>query len=126
MSKNNNHKNPVIGLGIFAGFIASLCCVGPLILIILGVGGASTALAIGKRSPWFLGLGIAILVGGLFYYFGRKKKVCEECNDKIFNWKKIAAIIILSCAVFVIVYYFLVHILVPWLAPIIYKNFYRL
>jgi len=109
-----------------AGFIASLCCVGPLILIALGIGGASTALAIGKQSPYFLALGILILAIGLgFYYFHKNKKVCSECDGEQVNWKKAAYIIILICAAFFIVYYILLYILVPLLAPIVYQNFYN-
>ena len=123
---NNNDKKP-IKIGLLAGFIASLCCVGPLILIVLGIGGASTALAIGKQSPYFLALGILILVVGLgFYYFRKSKKVCDDCEEEQFSWKKAVTIIILACVAFFIVYYVFLYILVPWLAPIVYQNFYKM
>ena len=122
---NKDDKKP-IKIGLLAGFIASLCCVGPLILIVLGIGGASTALAIGKQSPYFLALGILILATGLgFYYFRRSKKVCDECEVEQFSWKKIVAIIILACVAFLIIYYVLLYVLVPWLAPVVYQNFYN-
>jgi mercuric ion transport protein len=122
---NNNDKKP-IKIGLLAGFIASLCCVGPLILIALGIGGASTALAIGKQSPYFLALGILILVVGLgFYYFHKSKKVCDDCEVEQFSWKKAVSIIILACMAFLIVYYVLLYVIVPWLAPIVYQNFYN-
>jgi len=123
---DKNDKKP-IEIGLLAGFVASLCCIGPLILVILGIGGASTALAIGKQSPYFLALGVLLLVAGLgFYYFRKNNKVCDEHGAKKFSWKKIITIIILACSVFLIVYYILLYILVPWLAPIVYQNFYKL
>jgi mercuric ion transport protein len=122
---NKDDKKP-IKIGLLAGFVASLCCIGPLILIILGIGGASTALAIGKQSPYFLALGVLILAAGLgFYYFRKSKKVCDECDVERFSWKKAVSIIVLACAAFLVVYYVLLYILVPWLAPIIYQNFYN-
>lgn len=122
---NKDDKKP-IKIGFLAGFIASLCCIGPLILIVLGIGGASTALAIGKQSPYFLALGILILIGGLgFYYFRKNKKACDECEVEHFSWKKAVVVIILACVAFFIIYYILLYILVPWLAPVVYQNFYK-
>ena len=122
---NKDDKKP-IKIGLLAGFVASLCCIGPLILIILGIGGASTALVIGKQSPYFLALGVLILAAGLgFYYFRRSKKVCDECDVDRFSWKKAVSIIVLACTAFLVVYYVLLYILVPWLTPIIYQNFYN-
>ncbi len=122
---DKDYRKP-IKIGLWAGLVASLCCVGPLILIVLGIGGTSTALAIGKQSPYFLILGILILVIGLgFYYFRRGKKVCDGCEIIQFSWKKAVTIIVLACVVFFVVYYFLLYILAPWLAPIVYQNFYN-
>ena len=121
---NKDDKKP-IKIGLWAGFIASLCCIGPLILIVLGIGGASTALAIGKQSPYFLALGILILVAGLGLYYFRKNKKCNECDTERLSWKKIVTIIILACVSFLVVYYVLLYVLVPWLAPIVYQNFYN-
>ncbi len=117
-------KKP-IKIGLLAGFIASLCCLGPLILIVLGIGGVSTALAIGQKSPYFLALGILILGGGLgFYYWRQHQEACQKCEIVRFNWQKMLALIILACAIFFIVYYLLLYVVVPWLAPLVYKNFY--
>ncbi|HDH03936.1 MAG TPA: LPXTG cell wall anchor domain-containing protein [Candidatus Campbellbacteria bacterium] len=125
MILNKEDKKP-IKIGLWAGLIASLCCIGPLILIIFGVGGTGAALSIGKQSPYFLGSGILILIGGLWlYYFRRKKKLCDECGAERLGWKKAVLIVILACLSFITIYYFLLYILMPWLAPIIYKNFYR-
>ena len=114
-----------IKIGLLAGFIASLCCIGPLVLVVLGVGGASTALAIGKQSPYFLTLGVLILVAGLGLHYFRKNKKCNECDAERLSWKKMIVIIILACTAFIAVYYILLYVLVPWLAPIVYQNFYN-
>ncbi len=120
---NEDDKKPIT-IGILSGFVASLCCIGPLVFIMLGIGGASTALAIGKQSPYFFTAGVLILSAGLgFYYFRKNKKECNGCTAR-FSWKKAAGVIILACTAFLVVYYILLYVFVPWLAPIVYQNFY--
>lgn len=111
-----NNKKP-IKIGLLGGFIAALCCIGPLILILLGVGTASTVLSIGKQSPYFLLIGLLFLGFAIwFYYFKRKKEICDECQSSKLSCKKIISIIILSCAIFILTYIVLIYIIIPWLA----------
>jgi mercuric ion transport protein len=122
---DKDDKKP-IKVGLLAGFVASLCCVGPLILIILGIGGASTALAVGKQSPYFLALGVLILAVGLGrHYFRDRQEDCGECELAPISKERRLVIIILSGLVFVAVYYVLLYVLVPYLAPVVYRNFYN-
>lgn len=53
---------PLIG-GVIAAIAASLCCIGPLVLVMLGVGGAWVAnLAVLEQfRPYFLGAAIIAL-----------------------------------------------------------------
>ena len=53
---------PLIG-GVIAAIAASLCCIGPLVLVMLGVGGAWVAnLAVLEQfGPYFLGAAIIAL-----------------------------------------------------------------
>ena len=54
---------PLIG-GVAAAIAASLCCVGPLVLVILGIGGAWIAnlAALEPYRPFFLGIGVVFMV----------------------------------------------------------------
>lgn len=111
-----NNKKP-IKIGLLGGFIAALCCIGPLILILLGVGTASTALTIGKQSPYFLLIGLLFLGFAIwFYYFRRKNGPCDECESPKLNYK-IMIKITLIFIIFIITYIILIYIIVPWLAP---------
>lgn len=86
MNKNEPIENKTgifIGTGVVAGFLASLCCIGPLILTILGVSGAA---ALAKLDAFRLPL--IFLVLGIFGYAGyilyKKRNVCEPgsiCSD---------------------------------------------
>lgn len=78
-----NKTGLFIGTGVIAGLLASLCCVGPLILTILGVSGAA---ALAKFDAFRLPL--VLLVVGIFGFAGyilyKKRNVCEPgsiCAD---------------------------------------------
>ena len=61
MDQLENKAPIMIGSGILAGLLASVCCVGPLILTILGVGGAA---ALSKFE--FLRMPMILVVAVLF------------------------------------------------------------
>ena len=82
--KNLENKSKwFVGGGVLAAIMASLCCIGPLVLTILGVSGAA---ALSKLE--FLRLPMIILVVILFgvagYSLFHKRKTCEPdsiCAD---------------------------------------------
>ena len=84
MSKSVKDKTGyLIGGGVIAGILASLCCVGPLVLTIIGVSGAA-ALSKFEVIRWPM----TILVVAIFAYAGKmlysKRNVCEPgslCSD---------------------------------------------
>lgn len=78
-----NKTGLFIGTGVVAGFLASLCCVGPLALTLLGVSGAAV---LSKFSIFTIPL--ILFVIGTFGFAGhllyKKRKVCEPgsiCAD---------------------------------------------
>lgn len=66
--------------GALAAAAASLCCVGPviapLIIAVLGAGGAAWAASLQPYSPYLL-LGSALLVGYAFWSIYRRKDACD-------------------------------------------------
>ncbi|MEW6414343.1 MAG: mercuric ion transporter MerT [Pseudomonadota bacterium] len=63
MSQEKTGRLPLIG-GAIAAVAASLCCVGPLVLVMLGVGGAwvGNLAALEPFRPYFLGAALIALV----------------------------------------------------------------
>jgi len=59
-------RSPALSLaaGGLAGILASVCCVGPLVLVLAGIGGAwvSTLVAFEPYRPIFLGAAVVALV----------------------------------------------------------------
>jgi copper chaperone CopZ len=91
---------------IVAAIAASLCCIGPLVVLALGLGTFGAAAALESVRPYLLGL-TALLLAGAFYLTYRKREVkCEgSCQStgagrpsKIVLW--IATVAIIGFATF--------------------------
>jgi mercuric ion transport protein len=71
-------KDKSLAIGsTLAAFLASLCCLGPLLLGGAGLGAVLVA-TFAPLRPYFLGLSAVLLAGG-FYFVYRKPKAAEAC-----------------------------------------------
>ena len=115
-----------IKIGVAADFLASLCCLGPLILIALGVGTASSVLSIGYNKSYFLVGALVFFTIAAWLYFRKKQKAVCDCGDgsgKLDN-KKVAVQVVVALCAMVTLYLLLTFVLVPFLAPLVYKYLY--
>lgn len=67
--------------GLLAGIATSLCCVAPLVLLSLGVGGAwvSNLTALEPYRPILISLAITLLIIACFQLYGKSaNQSCEE------------------------------------------------
>jgi len=62
---------------IGSAIVASICCIGPLALALLGVGGGALLLKVAPYRPFFLGA-TALFLGAAFYLTYRRPRP-EEC-----------------------------------------------
>src|SRR5260370_36034976 len=64
---------------VIAAMAASICCIGPLVAVMLGVGSLAAASGLEKWRPLFLGVTF-VLLGFAWYLTYRKPKAgaCEE------------------------------------------------
>jgi len=76
MNKPNFIKNkaPLIG-AIIAGGLASACCIGPLVVVMLGLGSASAFIAMEPYRPIFAVITLA-LIGWAGWKHWQGRKVC--------------------------------------------------
>lgn len=85
--------NVPIFAALVTAILASVCCLGPIVLAVLGVGGAGLFSKFENLRPYLFGL-TAILLGLAFFFTYRKRKVkCEDGSCKIHKaskWNKIA------------------------------------
>jgi mercuric ion transport protein len=75
-----NEKSLAIG-STLAAFVASLCCLGPLILGGMGLGAALVG-TFAPLRPYFLALSAVLLVAG-FYFVYRKPKPAPACEGEV-------------------------------------------
>ncbi|MGH7457368.1 MAG: mercuric transporter MerT family protein, partial [bacterium] len=77
---------------VVTAIVASLCCIGPAVLAIVGAGSFGAFAAFEKYRPYFIGV-TAVLLGAAFYLTYRKREVlCEDGTCKIQGagkWNKI-------------------------------------
>lgn len=89
-------------VGIMSAVVASICCVGPLALILLGLGGLGLGAFFGKYHWIFIGAGSVLLLSawGLYY---REKKRCDSEQCQMRNKK--FSLITLSIATVAVVFF---------------------
>jgi|AntAceMinimDraft_6_1070360.scaffolds.fasta_scaffold66960_2 hypothetical protein len=91
-----------------AGFIATLCCLSPIVLVLFGISTASFAIGLGdvlfKQYWWaFVLLGILTLVFSITFYFRKQYGVCTLDEAKKYR-KKITNMFFLGLGAFAIMY----------------------
>ncbi|QQG44423.1 MAG: cation transporter [Candidatus Roizmanbacteria bacterium] len=119
MRKEEQQKqisNSALKWSALSALIASLCCIGPLVLVLFGIGGASTALAIGYRKPYFLLFGLAVLIIGLVFIYRK------SCSTTKLSRKQQVFIFGGSFLVAALLYYFLTYVGVPAVTPLVYQS----
>lgn len=60
-----------VGGAVVSAFLASLCCFGPLVFALLGIGGAGLLVKFEPYRPYFMALTFGLL--GLGFYFTYRK-----------------------------------------------------
>ena len=68
----------VSGGALGAAIAASVCCIGPLVLALLGLGGGALLLKFEPLRPYFLAV-TGLLLGGAFYATYRRPPI-EHCE----------------------------------------------
>lgn len=104
--------------------LASLCCLSPVILVLLGISSVSFASSLsdtlyGEYKWVFRGVGLIALTGSLVYYLRRKKGICtidevKRRRNEIINY--IALTIITGILGYIFFLYVVVEYIGKWLS----------
>ena len=111
------NANRSLVVGVLAGIGASACCVGPLVLLALGIGGAwvGNLTALEPYRPFFIGLTL-VFVGLAFRRLYLVPQVCAPgtpCADpRTINRQRLTFWIVAALLLGLLA--------VPWLAPLFY------
>lgn len=111
-----------IKTGFWSGILASLCCVGPLVIVLFGLGSVSFALSLSQYRPYFLGLGFLFMIGAIFLHLNKKNKTCDINCFSVEGLKREKKFIISVVISMAIIYVFALYILVPAISPFIYGS----
>lgn len=91
------------GGAVLAAAAASLCCIGPLLFVLLGLGAFGAATAFDSARPYLLGAAVLLLAVGFYRaYFRREVAACapgEACATKPVSRASRAALWIAAVAV---------------------------
>ena len=120
--KSKKNIKELLGLSGIAAFIASLCCVTPIIIVLFGLGTVSFAAGLGNvlyyQYRWaFISVGFLSLALAYFFYL-RKKGVCtlnqaKRNKQKIIN--QVILLIFLAIIVYVVFNYIILELIGYWL-----------
>src|SRR5258708_3136404 len=78
MKKNISAAGAIISAGL-----ASICCVGPLLLGALGLGGVGFAIGLEKYRPYFLAATAIFLAVGFYQAYFRLGEICADGGCKV-------------------------------------------
>ena len=101
--------------GIGAGFLGSLCCTVPMIIVILGLGSIGFALGFTKYRPFFIILGVVFLLFALYRFIKKKEGTCNMMTIKS-NLKTIIIAIVTA----IIIWGLLIYVIAPFLGGFAY------
>jgi mercuric ion transport protein len=65
---------------IISAFIASICCVGPLVFALLGLGGAGLLVKLEPYRPYLIAVTIALLGTGFYFTYRKPKAVAATAE----------------------------------------------
>ena len=90
-------KDKIVKAGsVITAFLASLCCIGPIVLATLGLGGAGFLSGLEAYRPYIMGMTFLFLGTAFFFTYRKKEVACEDGTCKIESGSKTSKIILWS------------------------------
>lgn len=119
-----NKVSEVLKMSGIPVLLASLCCLSPVILVLLGISSVSFASSLadtlyGEYKWVFRAIGLVALLGSLAYYLYRQKGVCsldavKRRRNEIINYIALSVVVGVSGYFFFL--YVIVHYIGVWLS----------
>jgi mercuric ion transport protein len=78
-------ERSVLGGAVLAAFTASLCCTGPLLFVVFGVGTFGAAAVIGPARPFLMGAAVLLLATAFYWAYLKRDRACapgEACATR--------------------------------------------
>ncbi len=101
-------QEKVMGIGsVTTAFLASLCCVGPALFAVAGVGGLGVLTFFEPYRLYLIGTTVLLLAAGFYFTYRKKQVQCEDGTCRIETagkWNKISLWLATGIAVFFITF----------------------
>lgn len=114
--QEKSNKTEALGIGVGSGIIASICCLGPVFIVMLGLSGLGAALSLTRFQPYFLGLSIISMAGAVWVYLRKKNQ--GHCDLRVVRRNK--GFIAVVVTVMVVFYVTALYVVMPAVTPYIY------
>lgn len=106
-------KEKLVNIGSAgAAFLASLCCIGPIMLAGLGLGGAGLVTGLEAYRPYMMGVTFIFLGAAFFMTYRKHEEVCEDGTCKVRRGSKGNQITLWTVTVLALL--FLAFPYIPW------------
>ncbi len=96
---------------ILSAFFASLCCIGPVVLSIIGAGSLGFAAAFEPYRPYFMAITVLFLGAGFYFTYRKREVKCEDGTCKVESASRWNKIILWVAAVVAVIFMFFPQIL---------------
>lgn len=102
-----------VGLAVAGGLLASVCCVGPLLLVLMGVGGAWLAdlRVLDPIRPWLSAGALAVLAYAHYRHWRLQRMGCACGSRSQTVWLWVGTVIVLAAVLspYALPYFILPH-----------------
>ncbi len=68
---------------IVSAFLASLCCIGPVVFAIIGAGSLGFAAAFEPYRPYLMSMTVLFLGAGFYFTYRKREIKCEDGTCKV-------------------------------------------
>ncbi len=113
-----SREKKLLGFGllgaIITGFLASACCIGPLLLVFLGIGSAGALATLEPYRPFFMIVTLLFLGAGFYFTYRKPKATCPDSACCAGGDKKVQKILLWLATLFALLMLFF-----PQLMPLI-------
>ncbi|MGH3811346.1 MAG: hypothetical protein ACRDUV_02670 [Pseudonocardiaceae bacterium] len=106
-SASKRSRLPFWRIGVTAGLVGVLCCVGPTMLALLGIVGAGTAFAwatdLYDGYAWWFRLGGLVVAGLLTWLALRRRRQCSLAGLQAARWR-LLGVLAVAAGTYVLLY----------------------
>lgn len=103
-----------VAWGLGGGIIASLCCLGPLVAVALGLGSASFLLGLTAYRPYFLAASVLFMGTGVFLMLRRSRRCCTVQQHRRNLWRYPTLAAVTFAVAFVLLQYIVPGLAYRW------------